>query len=89
MVLGLVASVVLASGSLLRGRHGGGRPRAGSGVNSGVARYSFGFPQLADGIGFVVIAMGMFGLAEIVNNLAHEGTRTSEVTRVEGLLPSR
>ena len=44
----------------------------GTDVNSGIARYSFGFPQLADGIGFVVIAMGMFGLAEIVGNLEHE-----------------
>ena len=93
MVLGLAASVVLASGSLL---HAVGMVvvglvlgLVGTDVNSGVARYSFGLPQLSDGIGFVVIAMGMFGLAEIVNNLAHEGTRTSDVTRVEGLLPSR
>jgi putative tricarboxylic transport membrane protein len=61
----------------------------GTDVNSGQARYTFGFPQLADGIGFVVIAMGMFGLAEIISNLEHEATRAAAITRVHGLLPSR
>ena len=61
----------------------------GTDVNSGVSRYSLGFPQLADGVGFVVIAMGMFGLAEIISNLEHEGTRGAAITRVKGLLPSR
>ena len=54
-----------------------------------MSRYSLGFPQLADGVGFVVIAMGMFGLAEIVSNLGHEGIRGAAITRVTGLLPSR
>jgi putative tricarboxylic transport membrane protein len=58
-------------------------------VNSGVARYSLGFPQLADGIGFVVIAMGMFGLAEIIANLEHEDSRTATAANLTGLLPSR
>jgi putative tricarboxylic transport membrane protein len=93
MVLGLAASVVLASGSLLHAMAmivvGLVLGLIGTDVNSGIARYSFGFPQLADGIGFVVIAMGMFGLAEIVSNLAHEGTRTATTTSVKGMLPSR
>jgi putative tricarboxylic transport membrane protein len=87
MVLGLVASIVLARGSLLHALAavviGLALGLVGTDVNSGQARYTFGFPQLADGIGFVVIAMGMFGLAEIVANLEHE------ITRVKGLLPSR
>jgi TctA family transporter len=61
----------------------------GTDANSGASRYTFGFPQLADGIGFVVIAMGMFGIAEIVVNLEHEGTRSAIVKHVTGLLPSR
>jgi putative tricarboxylic transport membrane protein len=93
MVLGLVASIVLASGSLLHALGmvvvGLTLGLVGTDVNSGIARFSFGFPQLADGIGFVVIAMGMFGLAEIVANLEHEATRTSAITNVKGLLPSR
>ena len=41
----------------------------GTDVNSGMARYSFGIPELTDGIGFVVIAMGVFGFGEIISNL--------------------
>ena len=76
MVLGLVAAVVLAHGSLL---HAFGMVvlglllgLIGTDVNSGAARYTFDLPQLADGIGFVIVAMGMFGLGEIVRNLENE-----------------
>jgi putative tricarboxylic transport membrane protein len=93
MVLGLVASIVLASGSLLHALAvvvvGLVLGLVGTDVNSGVSRYSLGFPQLADGVGFVVIAMGMFGLAEIISNLEHEGTRGAAITRVKGLMPTR
>ena len=61
----------------------------GTDVNSGVRRYTLGFPHLADGIDFVVIAMGLFGLGDIVPNLEHEGIRGAAITRVTGLLPSR
>jgi TctA family transporter len=93
MVLGLVASIVLASGSLLHALAmivvGLTLGLVGTDANSGASRYTFGFPQLADGIGFVVIAMGMFGIAEIVVKLEHEGTRSAIVKHVTGLLPSR
>ncbi len=93
MVLGLVAAVVLAHGSLL---HAFGMVvlglllgLIGTDVNSGAARYTFDLPQLADGIGFVIVAMGMFGLGEIVRNLEHEGTRSVMVTKIEGLMPTK
>ena len=77
MALGLVAAVVLAHGSLLKaiamvilGLLFG---LVGTDVNSGVARYSFGISEMSDGIGFVTVAMGMFGIAEIINNLEHQG----------------
>src|SRR3569832_1469357 len=41
----------------------------GTDVNSGVARYSFDIPELTDGIGFVTVAMGVFGYGEIISNL--------------------
>jgi putative tricarboxylic transport membrane protein len=92
MVLGLVASIVLASGSLL---HALGMivlglllGLVGTDVNSGTARYSFGFPELADGISFVTVAMGIFGLGEIIANLAHEKTRTVMMKKVTGLMPT-
>lgn len=93
MVLGLVASIVLASGSLL---HALGMivlglllGLVGTDVNSGAQRFSFELPQLADGIGFVVVAMGMFGVGEIITNLEHERTRELMIKRVTGLLPSK
>ena len=41
----------------------------GTDVNSGTQRFAFGIPELSDGIGFVIVAMGMFGTAEIIGNL--------------------
>jgi len=93
MVLGLVASIVLAQGSLLHALAmivlGLLLGLIGTDVNSGTARYTFDLPQLADGIGFVIVAMGVFGLAEIIGNLEHEATRTAMVKSVTGLWPTR
>ena len=90
MVLGLVASVVLASGSLLNAIGmvilGLLLGLVGTDVNSGVPRYTFDLPQLADGLNFVVVAMGMFGLGEIIRNLEDERTRTVMAKKVEGLM---
>ena len=93
MVLGLVASVVLAQGSLL---HAIGMVVLGlllgvigTDVTSGVQRYTFDLPQLADGIGFVVVAMGMFGLAEIIRNLEHEEGRSMVAAKITNLMPTR
>ena len=93
MVLGLVASIVLANGSLLHALAmivlGLLLGLIGTDVNSGTARYTFELPQLADGIGFVVVAMGVFGLGEIIGNLEHEGTRSVTLKAVTGLFPTR
>ncbi|HJV74749.1 MAG TPA: tripartite tricarboxylate transporter permease [Noviherbaspirillum sp.] len=93
MVLGLVASVVLAHGSLLRAIGmiilGLLLGLVGTDVNSGAPRYTFDLPQLADGINFVIVAMGMFGLGEIIRNLENEETRSLLVKKVEGLMPTK
>lgn len=93
IVLGLIASVVLAHGSLLKAIGmillGLVLGLIGTDVNSGMQRYTFGLPELADGISFVIVAMGMFGLGEIIRNLEHEGTRTTVVKKVTGLMPTR
>ena len=93
MVLGLVASVVLAQGSLL---HAIGvvvlgllLGLIGTDVNSGTQRFTFGFFELADGIGFVTVAMGMFGLGEIIRNLENEAGRSVMLTKITGLWPTR
>ncbi|NTV57586.1 MAG: tripartite tricarboxylate transporter permease, partial [Deltaproteobacteria bacterium] len=93
MVLGLLAAIVLARGSLL---HAAGMVvlglllgLVGTDVNSGTQRFTFGILRLADGIGFVVVAMGMFGLAEITRNLENEGDRSTVVKKVANLMPTR
>ena len=93
MVLGLVASVVLAQGSLL---HAIGMVvlglllgLIGTDVNSGTQRFTFGIFDLADGIGFVTVAMGMFGLGEIIRNLQDEEERSVVVTKITGLWPTK
>jgi len=90
MVLGLVASVVLASGSLLNAIGmvilGLLLGLVGTDVNSGAARYTFDTPQLADGINFVIVAMGMFGIGEIVRNLEHDESRSLLMKKVSGLM---
>ena len=73
MTLGLIGSVVLAHGSLLKAIAmvvlGLLLGIVGTDVNSGTARFAFGIPQLIDGIGVVSVAMGLFGFAEIISNL--------------------
>src|SRR5215207_3945984 len=93
MTLGLVASIVLAHGSIL---HALGMiifglllGMVGTDVNSGAARFTFGTPELSDGINFVVVAMGLFGVGEIIANLEHESTRSVMVKAVTGLMPTR
>ncbi|MBI4966458.1 MAG: tripartite tricarboxylate transporter permease [Desulfomonile tiedjei] len=93
MVLGLVMSIVLGAGSLL---HAAGMVvlglllgLVGTDVNSGTARFTLGFPELMDGINFVVIAMGVYGLGEIVANLQHENIREPIPTKVSGFLLTR
>jgi TctA family transporter len=92
MVLGLVAAVVLAHGSLIKAISmvilGLLLGLVGTDVNSGVARYSFSIPELSDGIGFVTVAMGMFGIAEIIANLEHKERRDIFVAKITNLLPS-
>ncbi|MGV2904457.1 MULTISPECIES: tripartite tricarboxylate transporter permease [unclassified Achromobacter] len=93
MALGLIGAVVLASGSL---------PKAicmillglllgmvGTDVNSGVARYDFSIPELQDGIDFAIVAMGVFGLSEIMANLEQKENRVEITDKVGSLYPSR
>ncbi|MCA3636276.1 MAG: tripartite tricarboxylate transporter permease [Methylobacterium sp.] len=93
MVLGLAASVVLASGSIIHALAmivlGLLLGLVGTDVNSGAQRYAFGFPELADGFNFVIVAMGMFGIGEIIANLEDESRRDLGVKSVKGLMPTR
>ncbi|HSV17119.1 MAG TPA: tripartite tricarboxylate transporter permease [Casimicrobiaceae bacterium] len=92
MVLGLIGSVVLAHGSLLKAIAmivlGLLMGIVGTDVNSGVARFDFGIPELSDGIGIVGVAMGLFGFAEIITNLESTEKREIVSKKVKGFLLS-
>ena len=90
MVLGLIGAVVLAHGSLLKAIAmiilGLLMGIVGTDVNSGVARFDFGIPELSDGIGIVGVAMGLFGFAEIIINLESTEKRELVAKKVSGLM---
>jgi putative tricarboxylic transport membrane protein len=92
MVLGLVFAVVLAKGSVIKAvamiMMGLLLSMIGSDLETGAERMSFGFPELADGIGFVVVAMGVFGFGEILRNLEQPGSREIIQAKVTGLMPT-
>jgi len=79
ILLGLIAAVVLAHGSVLKAVTmvvlGLLLGLIGTDVTSGITRLNFGLRALADGIDFVVVAMGLFGYAEIVNSLERREQR--------------
>lgn len=93
MVLGLVGAVVLASGSLLKALAmillGLVLGLVGTDVNSGAQRFAFDIPELGDGLNFVVVAMGLFGFAEIIKNLEAGTHRTTQTGHIGKLWPSR
>jgi TctA family transporter len=93
MVLGLIGAVVLAHGSLLKAIAmiilGLLLGIVGTDVNSGVARFSFGIPELTDGIGVVTVAMGLFGFAEIISNLEVTQKRELVTSKIKGFFLSK
>jgi TctA family transporter len=93
MVLGLIGAVVLASGSLIKAIAmillGLLLGQINTDVISGVPRFSFDVPELTDGIGFVAIAMGVFGFGEIIGNLGMPAEHREVFTKdVKGLWPT-
>lgn len=95
MVVGLVFSVVLAKGSVLKAimmvALGLLIAMIGSDVETGAARMTFGLADLADGVSFAVVAMGVFGFAEIIRNLdaGADDDRSLVQEKISGLMPTR
>ncbi len=94
MVLGLIGAVVLASGSLVKAIAmiilGLLLGQINTDVISGAPRYSFDIPELTDGIGFVAIAMGVFGFGEIIANLGQPPEHREVFTKaVGGMMPTK
>jgi putative tricarboxylic transport membrane protein len=93
VVVGLVASIALASGSTLKALAmivlGLLLGTVGQDLNSGVPRFTFGQRELFGGLNFVSLAVGLFGVAEILRNLERGITRDVVVKKVERLWLTR
>ena len=95
MVLGLIFAVVLAKGSVLKAIamivFGLLLSMVGSDIETGASRMAFNIPELADGLGFATVAMGLFGFAEIIRNLDAGGETDRQLVqqKVTGLMPTR
>ena len=92
MVLGLVTAVILAHGSVLKAVGmvlvGLLLGLVGTDVNSGLTRYTFGIAEIWEGIDFVPMVIGMFGIVEIIRNLEHtELPRPHLTARMRDLWP--
>jgi putative tricarboxylic transport membrane protein len=92
MVMGLCFSVVLARGSVLKAVAmvivGLLLSTIGTDLETGQERMTFGFPPLSDGLDFAVLAMGVFGFAEVIRNLENPETRDVVRQAVGRLLPN-
>src|SRR3546814_12673142 len=93
MTLGLITAIVLANGSVIKAVGmillGLLLGIVGTDVSSGDIRFAFGIQHLYDGIGFVPLAMGLFGISEIVANLESSERRELISSKIKGLWPSR
>src|SRR5918999_1633042 len=93
VVLGLIASIALASGSALKALAmivlGILLGTVGQDLFTGTPRFTLGQRELYSGLNFVSLAVGVFGVAEILRNLEDEKTRTVVVKAVKGLWLSR
>ncbi|MBS3997746.1 MAG: tripartite tricarboxylate transporter permease [Hydrogenophaga sp.] len=94
MLLGLIAASTMASGSPAKGLAmvvlGLLLGTVGTDVNSGVARFDFGVPELMDGINLVALAMGIFGVSEVISSINQ--VRESEVKEkitMRTMMPTR
>jgi putative tricarboxylic transport membrane protein len=92
MVMGLAFAVVLARGPILKAIGmilvGVLLSTVGTDLDTGEERLTFGYGPLADGIDFAVLAMGIFGFAEVIRNLDYQEARNVVVRAIGRILPS-
>ena len=93
MVLGLVSAIALAHGSILKALAmvvlGLLLGLVGTDIYTGTPRFTLGITEYADGLNFVALAVGVFGIAEILRNLEGDQDRTVLGAKLSGLFPSR
>jgi len=93
MVMGLVMSVALAHGSVMKALAmvvlGLLLGLVGTDIYTGAPRFTMGITQYADGLNFVALAVGVFGIAEILRNLEDEHDREVMTKSINRLFPTR
>jgi putative tricarboxylic transport membrane protein len=93
MILGLISSIALASGSIVKALAmvvlGLLLGLVGTDIYSGTPRFNLGIREYSDGLNFVAVAVGVFGIAEILRNLEDEHERSVMVKKVTNLWPTR
>ena len=93
IVLGLVASAALTHGTLVKGiamvALGLAFGLVGIDINTGTARFTFGQPELYDGVSLVAMIIGVFGFSQIIGAIETTARGTRQVIPVERLMPSR
>ena len=93
MVMGLAFAIVLAHGSLLKAAGmilvGLLLATIGTDLETGEERMTLGFSTLSDGLDFAILAMGLFGFAEILRNLENPEARDVMRTAIGRLLPGK
>jgi TctA family transporter len=95
MVMGLIASTLLAHGNMLKAVAsivlGLILGIVGTDVNTGMFRFTFGVPALSDGLSVAVVAMGLFGYSEILSNIGKGKETESRALlskKIHGLMPT-
>lgn len=92
MVVGLVSSIALASGSLFKAIAmiclGLLLGLTGTDIYTGASRFTFGSIELLDGLDFIAIAVGVYGIGEILRNLEGGDVKKATIARIENLWPS-
>ncbi|MGA1206767.1 MAG: tripartite tricarboxylate transporter permease [Litorivicinaceae bacterium] len=95
MVFGLIAASTVAPGSRVKGLAmvviGLLLGLVGTDVTSGALRFTFGMVELGDGLNLVAVAMGVFGVAEVINNLSRPQNKRQQpdALKIRQLIPSR
>lgn len=94
MLLGLIAASTLASGSAAKGLSmvvlGLLLGTVGTDINSGAARFTYDIPELMDGISLVALAMGVFGISEVISSINQvRETEVKEKISMKTMTPTR
>ena len=93
ILLGLTTVTFLASGpmwkALLMAALGLFLGCIGMDPRTGLSRFTFGLIELYDGVGLVPVAMGLFGISEVLLNVEQSMQRTVVEAKIKNLLPTR